>query len=430
MTGTAKTEEEEFRLIYNMRVVEIPTNLPVIRYDATDLVFANSKAKFNALCDEVEQRHKAGQPILIGTVAVETSEKISNMLKSRGIRHNVLNAKNHSKEAEIIMRAGVKGAVTIATNMAGRGTDIKLGPGVKELGGLAVIGSERHESRRIDNQLRGRSGRQGDPGYSRFYVSFEDDLLSRFASEKVKSMVQMMGDEAIEAKMVSKSIENAQRRVEGNNFDMRKQVLQYDDVMRQQREIMYAERDHIMSVNDLSDTVKDMFKQAIEEEVRLNIDPSTNKIDVDNVLKAVGSKYMLFTVLNTSNKESVENNKDKLINTLTEIVYQGYLKRFREGLTLEQRCEYERNVLLSVIDYTWINHIDAMAKLRNGIYLRAYAQKDPLREYTEEAFYMFEEMSASIATSIATNIRRMGLKELNQEVEERLGRFNITVDFK
>ncbi len=338
--------------------------------------------------------------------------------------------KNHSKEAEIIMRAGVKGAVTIATNMAGRGTDIKLGPGVKELGGLAVIGSERHESRRIDNQLRGRSGRQGDPGYSRFYVSFEDDLLSRFASEKVKSMVQMMGDEAIEAKMVSKSIENAQRRVEGNNFDMRKQVLQYDDVMRQQREIMYAERDHIMSVNDLSDTVKDMFKQAIEEEVRLNIDPSTNKIDVDNVLKAVGSKYMLFTVLNTSNKESVENNKDKLINTLTEIVYQGYLKRFREGLTLEQRCEYERNVLLSVIDYTWINHIDAMAKLRNGIYLRAYAQKDPLREYTEEAFYMFEEMSASIATSIATNIRRMGLKELNQEVEERLGRFNITVDFK
>ena len=430
MTGTAKTEEEEFRLIYNMRVVEIPTNLPVIRYDATDLVFANSKAKFNALCDEVEQRHKAGQPILIGTVAVETSEKISNMLKSRGIRHNVLNAKNHSKEAEIIMRAGVKGAVTIATNMAGRGTDIKLGPGVKELGGLAVIGSERHESRRIDNQLRGRSGRQGDPGYSRFYVSFEDDLLSRFASEKVKSMVQMMGDEAIEAKMVSKSIENAQRRVEGNNFDMRKQVLQYDDVMRQQREIMYAERDHIMSVNDLSDTVKDMFKQAIEEEVRLNIDPSTNKINVDNVLKAVGSKYMLFTVLNTSNKESVENNKDKLINTLTEIVYQGYLKRFREGLTLEQRCEYERNVLLSVIDYTWINHIDAMAKLRNGIYLRAYAQKDPLREYTEEAFYMFEEMSASIATSIATNIRRMGLKELNQEVEERLGRFNITVDFK
>lgn len=431
MTGTAKTEEEEFRLIYNMRVVEIPTNMPIIREDANDLVFATAHAKFNALCDEVERRHNYGQPILIGTVAVETSEKISKMLKSRGIRHNVLNAKNHSKEAEIIKRAGVKGAVTIATNMAGRGTDIKLGEGVKELGGLAVLGSERHESRRIDNQLRGRSGRQGDPGYSRFFVSFEDDLLARFASEKVKSMVSMLGDEAIDNKTVSKSIENAQKRVEGNNFDARKQVLQYDDVMRQQREIMYSERDKIMAETDLGEIVKGMFKQAIEEEIRANTvhDGKHETINVENVLKTVGSKYMLFSILKGSDIENVIHDSKKLEDMLTEVVYTSYRSRFRPDLTPEQICEYERNVLLGVIDYSWINHIDAMSKLRNGIYLRAYAQKDPLREYTEEAFYMFEQMTTSIAVTISTSIRRMGLRELNEDLEKKLGRRNITINF-
>ncbi len=431
MTGTAKTEEEEFRIIYNMRVIQIPTNLPVIRQDATDLIFANNKAKFNALCNEVERRHKTGQPILIGTVAVETSEKISKMLKHRGIRHNVLNAKNHSKEAEIIMRAGVKGAVTIATNMAGRGTDIKLGPGVKELGGLAVIGSERHESRRIDNQLRGRSGRQGDCGYSRFYVSFEDDLLSRFASDKIRSMVSIMGDEPLEAKTISKSLENAQKRVEGNNFDSRKQVLQYDDVMRQQREIMYAERDFVMESEDLGSIVKDMFKQAIEEEVRLNTDSSKkNKINVENVLKAVQNKYMLFTHLEGKNIESVENKPDKLVEGLTEVVYTCYRRRFNPDISSEDIAAYERNILLSVIDSQWIAHIDAMAKLRNGIYLRAYAQKDPLGEYTEEAFIMFEEMSVNISTTIATTIRRMGLPELNKEAEAKLGLIKVDVEFE
>ncbi|WP_041137820.1 preprotein translocase subunit SecA [Beduini massiliensis] len=431
MTGTAKTEEEEFRLIYNMRVVEIPTNVPVIREDANDLVFAKGSAKFNALCDEVERRHSYGQPILIGTVAVETSEKISKMLKSRGIRHNVLNAKNHSKEAEIISRAGVKGAVTIATNMAGRGTDIKLGEGVKELGGLAVLGSERHESRRIDNQLRGRSGRQGDPGFSRFYVSFDDELLARFASDKVKSMVALLGDEAIDNKTVSKSIEGAQKRVEGNNFDARKQVLQYDDVMRQQREIMYSERDRIMAEPDLGEIVKGMFKQAIEEEIKAHTsnDGKHDTVDVESVLKSVGSKYMLFSVLKTTNAEAVKQDPEKLAGVLSEVAFKGYRSRFREGLTPEQICEYERNVLLSVIDYSWVNHIDAMSKLRNGIYLRAYAQKDPLREYTEEAFYMFEQMTTSIATSICTSIRRMGLKVLDEDVEKKLGRRDITVEF-
>ena len=431
MTGTAKTEEEEFRVIYNMRVIEIPTNKPVIREDANDLVFATAHAKFNALCDEVERRHGYGQPILIGTVAVETSERISRMLRERGIRHNVLNAKNHSKEAEIIKRAGVKGAVTIATNMAGRGTDIKLGPGVQELGGLAVLGSERHESRRIDNQLRGRSGRQGDPGYSQFFVSFEDDLLSRFASDKVKSMVALLGDEAIDNKTVTKSIESAQRRVEGNNFDSRKQVLQYDDVMRQQREIMYSERDKIMAEEDLSDIVKGMFKQAIEQEVQANTvsNGKTDTIDVEKVLKAVGSKYMLFTVLKGANNDKVQGDKDKLVDALTNVVFSCYRSRFRTDLSKEDLCQYERNILLGVIDYSWINHIDAMTKLRNGIYLRAYAQKDPLREYTEEAFYMFEQMTLSIAMSISSSIRRMGLKELNAEVEQQLGRREVTVEF-
>ena len=431
MTGTAKTEEEEFRLIYNMRVVEIPTNVPVIREDANDMVFANAKSKFKSLCDEVERRHSYGQPILIGTVAVETSEMISKVLKSRGIRHNVLNAKNHSKEADIIARAGVKGAVTIATNMAGRGTDIKLGEGVRELGGLAVLGSERHESRRIDNQLRGRSGRQGDPGYSCFYVSFDDDLLSRFASDKVKSMVALLDDEAINMKTVSKSIESAQRRVEGNNFDARKQVLQYDDVMRQQREIMYSERDRIMAETDLSEITRGMFKQAIESEVHSHTtnDGKVESIDVDAVLKTVSSKYMLFSILKTNNSEVIKNDPQKFAEALSQIVFNSYRSRFREDIEPEGICEYERNVLLSVIDYSWINHIDAMSKLRNGIYLRAYAQKDPLREYTEEAFFMFEQMTTGIATSISTSIRRMGLRELNTEVEQKLGRREITVEF-
>ena len=432
MTGTAKTEEEEFRTIYNMRVVEIPTNKPVIRDDKPDLVFAKQSAKYKAICDEVERRHSYGQPVLLGTVSVETSELLSKMLNKRGIKHNVLNAKNHAKEALIIEKAGVMGAVTIATNMAGRGTDIKLGEGVPELGGLMVIGSERHESRRIDNQLRGRSGRQGDPGCSLFFVSFEDELMQRFANEKMKErMGSFLEDDAIESKMVTKSIENAQKRVEGQNFDIRKQLLQYDDVMRQQREIMYKERDDIMSQTDLGPIVKGMFEQAVENTVRqfTKHDGKKEHVDVDGALNYISKNYMLLATLSTKNKEAVEHDAKKLMNSLSEIVYLQYQNRFNKDLPAEIKLDYERRVLLGVIDHTWINHIDAMQKLRNGIYLRAYAQRDPLQEYTEEAFYMFEEMTKSISQDITRNIVHMGIAP-GSEQEKQIPSVQIELEFK
>ena len=432
MTGTAKTEEEEFRTIYNMHVVEIPTNKPVIRDDKPDLVFAKQSAKYKAICDEVERRHSYGQPVLLGTVSVETSELLSKMLNKRGIKHNVLNAKNHAKEALIIEKAGVMGAVTIATNMAGRGTDIKLGEGVPELGGLMVIGSERHESRRIDNQLRGRSGRQGDPGCSLFFVSFEDELMQRFANEKMKErMGSFLEDEAIESKMVTKSIENAQKRVEGQNFDIRKQLLQYDDVMRQQREIMYKERDDIMSQTDLGPIVKGMFEQAVENTVRqfTKHDGKKEHVDVDGALNYISKNYMLLATLVAKNKDVVEQDAKKLTNSLSEIVYLQYQNRFNKDLPAEIKLDYERRILLGVIDHTWINHIDAMQKLRNGIYLRAYAQRDPLQEYTEEAFYMFEEMTKSISQDITRNIVHMGIAP-GSEQEKQIPSVQIELEFK
>lgn len=432
MTGTAKTEEEEFRTIYNMRVIEIPTNKPVIRDDKPDLVFAHQKAKYEAICKEVERRHAYGQPVLLGTVSVETSELLSKMLNKRGIKHNVLNAKNHAKEALIIEKAGVMGAVTIATNMAGRGTDIKLGEGVADLGGLMVIGSERHESRRIDNQLRGRSGRQGDPGCSLFFVSFEDELMQRFANERIQQYSsKFLEDEAIESKMVTKTIESAQKRVEGQNFDIRKQLLQYDDIMRQQREIMYKERDDIMSESDLSNIVKGMFDQAIDYTVNsfTKADNKKNIVDVDGVLNYVSKNYMLLATLVGKNKEAVKSDPSKLKQSLSEIVFMQYSNRFNKDLPSEIKLDYERRVLLSVIDHTWINHIDAMQKLRNGIYLRAYAQRDPLQEYTEEGFYMFEEMTKSIAQDIARNIVHMGIAP-GSEQEKQIPAIQIEVEFK
>ncbi|MCI9049175.1 MAG: preprotein translocase subunit SecA [Coprobacillus sp.] len=430
MTGTAKTEEEEFRTIYNMRVIEIPTNRPVIRDDKPDLVYAKQSVKYKAICDEVEKRHAYGQPILLGTVSVETSELLSRMLNKRGIKHNVLNAKNHAKEALIIEKAGVKGAVTIATNMAGRGTDIKLGEGVAEIGGLMVIGSERHESRRIDNQLRGRSGRQGDPGCSLFFVSFEDELMQRFASERIQQFTGFLEDEAIESKMVTKSIEGAQKRVEGQNFDIRKQLLQYDDVMRQQREIMYKERDDIMSQDDLADIVKGMFEQSIEHTVRkfTKHDGKQDVVDVDGALSYISKNYMLLATLVAKNKNSIENEPQKLMNSLSEITFLQYQNRFNKDLPAEIKLDYERRVLLGVIDHTWINHIDAMQKLRNGIYLRAYAQKDPLQEYTEEAFYMFEEMTKSISEDITRNIVHMGIAP-GSEQEKEIPSVQIELEF-
>ena len=431
MTGTAKTEEEEFRLIYNMRVIEIPTNRPVIRDDRNDKIYSTRANKFKALCEEVEARNSYGQPILIGTVSVETSEVLSKMLDRRKIRHNVLNAKNHAKEAEIIEKAGQRGAVTIATNMAGRGTDIKLGEGVAEIGGLAVIGSESHESR-IDNQLRGRSGRQGDPGYSVFYVSFEDDLMERFAGERLKSFTDYLeDDQAIENKMVTKAIEGAQKRVEGQNFDSRKHILEYDDVMRQQREIMYKERDDIMSEENLDAIVKGMFNQAIEMTVRqfTKHDGKDDIVDVAGVVDFVAKNYMLLVEVEASNCEALQKDPQKLIETLTDLVFNQYISRFNKELEPEKKLQYERSILLGVIDYTWINHIDAMTKLRNGIYLRAYAQKDPLAEYTEEAFYMFEQMTSSIADAISRNIVHMGIRP-GSEVEQTIPHLKMELTFK
>ena len=431
MTGTAKTEEEEFKTIYNMRVIEIPTNRPVIRDDKSDLIFSTQKAKYNAICNEVERRHSYGQPILLGTVSVETSELLSKMLTKRGIRHNVLNAKNHAKEALIIEKAGVKGAVTIATNMAGRGTDIKLGEGVAELGGLMVIGSERHESRRIDNQLRGRSGRQGDTGCSLFFVSFEDELMQRFAGEKLQQFSNFLEEDAIESKLVTKTIENAQKRVEGQNFDVRKQLLQYDDVMRQQREIMYKERDDIMSQESLGEIIKGMFIQSVEHTVNkyTTFNEKEQIVDVDAVLRHVSKHYTLLTTLTTQNGDTVKNNPSKVCEVVSDIIYNLYQERFNKDLPHEIKLSYERRVLLGIIDHTWINHIDAMQKLRNGIYLRAYAQKDPLQEYTDEGFYMFEEMTKSIAKEISSRIVHMGIAPGSEE-EGNIPILDIEVDFK
>ena len=396
MTGTAKTEEEEFMMIYNMRVIEIPTNKPVIRDDRNDKIYSTKTNKFKALCAEVVARHSYGQPILIGTVSVETSETLSKMLDRRGIRHNTLNAKNHAKEAEIIARAGQMGAVTIATNMAGRGTDIKLGKGVAEIGGLAVIGSERHESRRIDNQLRGRSGRQGDPGYSVFYVSFDDELMQRFAGEKLQSFSSYLDD----------------------------------DVMRQQREIMYKERDEIMSLDNLDDIIKGMFNQAIEMTIKQYIiDDKHGTIDVDGVLDFVAKNYMLLATMDAKNKDVVKNDPTKLLETLTEICFSQYQMRLNKDIEHEKILNYERSILLGVIDYTWINHIDAMTKLRNGIYLRAYAQKNPLSEYTEEAFYMFEQMKLSIVDMISKNIVHMGIRP-GSAAEKNIPSLQLEVEFK
>ena len=430
MTGTAKTEEEEFMMIYNMRVIEIPTNKPVIRDDRTDKIYSTKTNKFKALCDEVAARHAYGQPILIGTVSVETSEVLSKMLDRRGIRHNTLNAKNHAKEAEIIARAGQMGAVTIATNMAGRGTDIKLGKGVPEIGGLAVIGSERHESRRIDNQLRGRSGRQGDPGYSVFYVSFDDELMQRFAGERLQSFTKYLDDDmAIENKMVSKTIENAQKRVEGQNFDARKHILEYDDVMRQQREIMYKERDEIMTAESLDDVIKGMFNQAIEQVIKkCTTHEKHDTVDVKAVVDYVAKNYMLLCEVEATNEEAMTKDPAKLLESLTELCFNQYQMRLNQDLEKDKLLRYERSILLGVIDYTWINHIDAMTKLRNGIYLRAYAQKDPLAEYTEEAFYMFEQMTLSIADAVSQNIVHMGIRP-GSEAEKDIPHLKLELTF-
>ena len=395
MTGTAKTEEEEFLSIYNMRVVEIPTNRPVARKDEPDLIFGTKKAKYNALINEIIELHQKGQPVLVGTISVETSELLSKMLKERRIRHEVLNAKNHAREAEIIKNAGQKGAVTIATNMAGRGTDIKLGEGVKELGGLAVLGSERHESRRIDNQLRGRSGRQGDPGYSRFYVSLEDELMVRFGSDRMQGLFNQMGDMPIENKTVSKAISSAQKRVEGINFDARKALLDYDDVMRLQRETMYEQRNYILEHDDIHSVIDDMYRRVMGRIVgeHTTHDGKKDVIDYKGIvdsLKVIGSEV----------KEDDINNLDpnECIDRLVEITFGAYNKKIDEFK--DQIKPLEKTMVLRTLDRAWVNHIDVMSKLRDGIGLRSYAQNNPLQAYVEEGYELFETMMNSISDQV------------------------------
>ncbi len=393
MTGTAKTEEEEFRDIYNMYVITIPTNKPVARIDDTDLLFATQKGKFKAIIAEIKKRHELGQPILVGTIAVETSELISSMLKKEHIPHEVLNAKNNAREAEIIAKAGVKGAVTIATNMAGRGTDIKLGEGVKELGGLCVIGTERHESRRIDNQLRGRAGRQGDPGYSRFYVSFEDDLMRRFGADRTKLILAKVGftdDQSISLKMLANSIETAQKRVEGSNFDSRKSLLDYDNVVNEQREIIYEKRNEILDSDSIHEVILSVFKSFIEGLVLNHLDTS-NKLDGKNrneILELVNGK-LLTKPITLDDLEGKSN--DEIIELVYDLVVKEYEHRI-SSIPDSVIQEFEKAIYLRVIDMHWMEHINAMALLREGIYLRGYAQDNPLRAYTSEGFEMFDEM--------------------------------------
>ena len=383
MTGTAKTEEEEFRNIYNMTVTQIPTNKPVQRNDKSDLIYISQKGKFDAVVEDVVEKHKAGQPVLLGTVAVETSEYISNLLKKRGIRHDVLNAKNHEREAEIVAGAGQKGAVTIATNMAGRGTDIKLGEGVEELGGLAVIGTERHESRRIDDQLRGRSGRQGDKGDSRFYLSLQDELMIRFGSERLQKMMSRLGlDDStpIESKMVSRAVESAQKRVEGNNFDARKRILEYDEVLRKQREIIYNERNSIIDEEDSSQVVDAMLRSTLQRSINYYINTADDEPEYQPFIDYINDIFL------QEGDITEDDIKGKDAEDIFEVVWAKIEAAYQsqKDILEEQMNEFERMILLRSIDSHWTDHIDTMDQLRQGIHLRSYAQQNPLRDYQNE----------------------------------------------
>ncbi len=403
MTGTAKTEEEEFRKIYNMRVIQIPTNRPVQRIDDVDLVFGNSNARFKALVEEVKKRHATGQPILIGTASVEKSEIVDKLLIEAGLPHDVLNAKNHAREAAIIAEAGKKGAITIATNMAGRGTDIKIDDEVKKLGGLAVLGTERHESRRIDNQLRGRSGRQGDPGYSRFFVSLDDELMQRFGSDNLQRLFGKMGDEPLESSMVTKAITTAQKKVEGQNFDTRKNLLDYDDVLRQQREIMYKQRDTILFSDSIFDSIQKYFERAAEglvSESIVEIDQE-KVVDETKLIKLVEPKYLAPGTINPTDFHQIP--ADEATDFLATIMYKIYLKK-RKGWSDDVANYVEKTVTLQQVDKNWTKHIDTMSKLRESIYLRSYANSNPLQAYTNEGYDLFNKMALTISDEVVNNL--------------------------
>ena len=418
MTGTAKTEEEEFREIYNMQVITIPTNRPIARKDMPDILYPTLDSKFEAVVDEIKKRHATGQPVLVGTVAIESSERLSHMLDEAGIPHAVLNAKNHAKEAQIIMNAGQRGAVTIATNMAGRGTDIKLGPGVKELGGLAVIGTERHESRRIDNQLRGRSGRQGDPGYTRFYLSLEDDLMKRFGGDRVKDFLDRLSDndddKVIESRLITRQVESAQKRVEGNNYDTRKQTLQYDDVMRIQREIIYGERMQVIEADkSLKNILVPMIHRTINSQVDMFTQGDRSQWRLDSLRDFIVSSL---TSEDTADKIdyktiSVEDLKKKLY----KIVEENFKEKEKALADPSQMLEFEKVVILRVVDDRWTDHIDAMDQLRQSIGLRCYGQLNPLVEYQDSGYRMFEE----IVSNIEFDVTRLFMKA---EIRQNLSR--------
>ena len=416
MTGTAKTEEEEFQNIYNMLVIQIPTNEPVIRVDDNDLIFAKMEDKYINLADEIKSRHEKGQPLLIGTISIESSERLSNLLKKRGVKHNVLNAKQHEREAEIIETAGHKGSVTIATNMAGRGTDIKLGPGVKEIGGLAVLGTERHESRRIDNQLRGRSGRQGDPGYSKFFLSGDDDLVRRFGGERFQRQLERLTKERgsndhrpINYKIFSRFIQRAQKQIEGNNYDRRKTILQYDEVLRKQREIIYKQRRDVLTQESIIDMVRPITERHLERMVGFYTsgDDKDATVDTDGLFDALNGKLFLDGDIE---KEQFSDNPDKTLEYLKERLQENFNAR-HEKYGDERFNEFLKVVVLRVVDTYWVKHIDQMSELRQSIGLRQYGQQNPLREYQEIGFEMFEDMVHSIEEDVTKYVLRAQIRE-------------------
>ena len=416
MTGTAKTEEEEFRNIYNMYVIQIPTNKPVVREDLADLVYANAKGKYKAIINTVKQIHETGQPILIGTISVEANEYLSSLLKKAGLKHEVLNAKNHEREAEIIAKAGEKGSITLATNMAGRGTDIKLGEGIRELGGLCVIGTERHESRRIDNQLRGRAGRQGDPGMSQFFVSFEDDLMRRFGTDRIKMMLENMGvtdDQAIRSKVLTKSIETAQKKVEGNNYDIRKSLLDYDNVLNEQREIIYNRRNEILDEESIHDRILESFKNTVEDLVNAHIEPEGYLTDHD--LSEI-AEYMNTNFL--KNKElKLEELKDKKETDVTDCLYDLVVSDYEAKIKdIPYTDEFEKAISLRVIDSSWVDHMNDMEHLKEGIGLRGYGQVNPIQAYTMEGFEMFDNLLSKIDGTIAKFLLKA---EVKQNIERK-----------
>jgi preprotein translocase subunit SecA len=408
MTGTAKTEEEEFKKIYGLDVVVVPTNRPMVRKDQPDVVYKSENGKFRAVVEEIAKRHKLNQPVLVGTVSIENSEKLSEMLKKKGITHKVLNAKYHAEEAEIVARAGQPGSVTIATNMAGRGTDILLGTGVPDLGGLHIIGTERHESRRIDNQLRGRAGRQGDPGSSQFYLSLEDELMRRFGADNIMGMMDRLGfeeDQPIESRLISKAVESAQKRVEGNNFDVRKVVLQYDDVMNQQRGIIYKQRIEILESENIKSVVIGMILPVIDRivDVHCSNDDVPEDWDLQAIVDYANGTFFHEGMLDVQAITGKE--KEEIAETIKALVLKLYDER-EQQIGEENMREFEKVVVLRGVDSKWMDHIDAMDQLRQGIHLRSYGGTDPLREYQFEGFEMFQEMINNIQEEIATYIMK------------------------